>query len=55
MKNQKQLKKEEPEIADKSNLIYDNKYSFSEYINFKKYSDLSFMRNCDRLLSFYHC
>ena len=45
---------EKSEITNKSNLMYHNKYSFSEYRNFKKCSDFSFMTKYDRLLSFYH-
>ena len=48
------IKKEKAEITRKSNLIYDNKYSFSEYGNYKKYSCLPFIKKCDKLFSFYH-
>ena len=34
--------------------MYDNKYTFSEYRNVRKYSDPSFTTRYDRLLSFYH-
>ena len=34
--------------------MYDSKYSFSEYRNLKKYSDLSSTTKYNRLLSFYH-
>ena len=42
------------EIYHKSYLIYDIKYSFSEYRNFKEYSDLSFTTKHDKLILFYH-
>ena len=42
------------EISHKPYLIYGIKYSFSEYRNFKEYSDLSFMTKYDKLILFYH-
>ena len=53
------IKKEQPltikkEITDESSLVYDSKYSFSEYSNVAKYHNLSFTTKCDRLLPFYH-
>ena len=42
------------EIYHKSYLIYDIEYSFSEYRNFKEYSDLSFTTKYDKLILFYH-
>ena len=48
------IKNEKPEITDKSNLIYDNEYCFSEHRNYKKYSGLSFMTKYYKLLSFCH-
>ena len=41
-------------ISHKPYLIYGIKYSFSEYRNFKEYSDLSFMTKYDKLILFYH-
>ena len=48
------MKKKKPEITDEANLIYDNKSSFIEYRNYKKYNGLSFMTKYDKLFSFYH-
>ena len=41
-------------ISHKPYLIYGIKYSFSEYRNFKEYSDLSFMTKYDKLILFYY-
>ena len=41
-------------ISHKPYLIYGIKYSFSEYRNFKEYSDLSFTTKYDKLILFYH-
>ena len=48
------IKKEKPAMADKSKLIYNSKYSFSDYSNVRKCYDLSFMTKYDKLLPFYH-
>ena len=46
--------KKKPTMTDKSKLVYDSKYSFSDYRNIRKYYDLSFMTRHDKLSSFYH-
>ena len=48
------LKKEKPAITAKSKLMYDNKYTFNDYRNVRKYYDLSFKAKYDKSLSFYH-
>ena len=48
------IKKEKPAITRKSELIYDRKFSFSDYFYIKEYYDLSFTKKYDKLLSFYH-
>ena len=48
------IKKEKPAITRKSNLMYDRKFSFSDYVNIKEYYHLSFTTKYDKLLSFYH-
>ena len=48
------IKKEKPEITVERNLIYDSKYSFSEYSNAKRYYSSSFVVKYNRLVSFYH-
>ena len=48
------IKKEKPSIIIESKLMYYSKYSFSDYKNVRKYSELSFMAKYDKLLSFYH-
>ena len=50
----KKLFRRDEKIYHKSYLIYDMKYSFSEYRNFKEYSDLSFTTKYDKLILFYH-
>ena len=48
-------KKEKPTITGNSKLMYDSKYSFTDYYKiFKKHCDVSFTTRYDRLLSFYH-
>ena len=47
------IKKEELEIICKPKLIYNNKYSFSEYRNVGKYMDDSFESKYNRLTKFY--
>ena len=48
------IKKEKPEVTVERNLIYDSKYSFSEYSNVKRYYSSSFVAKYNRLVSFYH-
>ena len=48
------IKKEKPVIISESKLMHDNKYSFNEYKNVRKYSDLSFTSKYYKLLWFYH-
>ena len=48
------LKKEKPAITAESKLMYDNRYSFTDYRNVRKYYDLSFKAKYDKSLSFYH-
>ena len=48
------IKKEKLEITGKSKLMYDSKYSFSGYINIRKYYVLSFMTKYNKLFPFYH-
>ena len=50
----KQLKKEESLKTDESSLVYDSKYSFSEYKNVGKYFSPYFRKKFDSLLPFYH-
>ena len=48
------IKKEEPSKADKASLVYESKYSFSEYRNDGKYYNISFTTKYVRLNKFYH-
>ena len=48
------IKKKEPLKTDKSSLVYDSKYSFSEYRDVGKYYNLSFTTKYNSLLPFYH-
>ena len=48
------IKKEKPAIISASKLMHDNKYSFSNYKNVRKYIDLSFTTKYHKLLLFYH-
>ena len=48
------IKKETPAIISASKLMYGSKYSFGDYKNVRKYSDLSFTTKYHKLLSFYH-
>ena len=48
------IRKEMPLLTDKSSLVYDSKYSFSEYRNVGKYYNLPFIIKYHRLLPFYH-
>ena len=48
------ITKEKPIITDKSNLVHDRKYSFTDYINIGKYYDLLFMTTYNQLSMFYH-
>ena len=48
------IKKEGPLTTDRWSLVWDSKYSFSEYRNVDKYYNLSFTTKYDRLFSFYH-
>ena len=41
-------------ITEESKLMYDIKYSFSNYSNIGKYYALSFTTKFNKLLSFYH-
>ena len=47
------IKKEKPAINGESKLIYDSRYSFSDYSNIRKYYALPFLTKYYRLLSFY--
>ena len=47
------IKKEKTVITGESKLMYDSKYSFSDYKNVRKYYDLCFSTKYDKLLSFY--
>ena len=48
------IKIEKLKITNKSKLIYDSKYSFSDCKNVRKYYDLSRMTKYYKLLSFFH-
>ena len=48
------IKKEKQTMADKSKIVCDNKYSFSDYRNIRKYYDLSFITKYNKLSTFYH-
>ena len=48
------IKTEKSEIISESKLMYDNKYSFSEYENVRKFSDISFMSKYYKMLLFCH-
>ena len=41
-------------MINDTTIAYDNKYSFSDYKNFRKYSCLSLESKYYKLLSFYH-
>ena len=46
------IKKEKQTMADKSKIVCDSKYSFSDYRNIRKYYDLSFITKYNKLSSF---
>ena len=48
------IKKEKLSIIGELTLMYDSKYSFSDYKNVRKYCDLSFMTKYDKLITFYY-
>ena len=48
------IKKEKPATNSKPKLVYDSKFSFSNYSNIRKYYDIFFSTKCDKLLSFSH-
>ena len=44
------IKKEKPVTSSESNLMYDSKYSFSDYRNVRKYYNFFFKSKYDNLL-----
>ena len=48
------IKKDKRLKSDESSLVYESKYSFSEYRSVGKYFSLSLMTKYDSLLPFYH-
>ena len=41
-------------MPDRSKLVYDRSYGFSDYTNIRKCYDLSFITKYDKLSKFYH-
>ena len=46
--------KEEPDVINDIKLVCNNKYSFSDFKNIRKYSDLSLLSKYYKLLLLYH-